>query len=67
MSNRPLCRDYPAITDLRAIDPGAIARAWQDRTTRPVTRGDGRLMIVAADHPARGAKGSWASGATGVG
>ena len=55
MSNRPLCRDYPAITDLRAIDPGAIARAWQDRTTRPVTRGDGRLMIVAADHPARGA------------
>ena len=36
-------------------DPGAIARAWQHRTTRPTIRGDGRLMIVAADHPARGA------------
>ena len=26
-----------------------------DRTTRPTVRGNGRLMIVAADHPARGA------------
>ena len=50
-----LCRDYAAITDLRANDPGAIARAWQNRTTRPTVRGNGRLMIVAADHPARGA------------
>ncbi len=50
-----LCTDYSAVTDLRATDPGAVARAWQDRTTRPTTRGDGRLMIVAADHPARGA------------
>jgi DhnA family fructose-bisphosphate aldolase class Ia len=47
--------DYAAITDLRAADPGAIARAWQNRTTRPTVRGNGRLMIVAADHPARGA------------
>jgi DhnA family fructose-bisphosphate aldolase class Ia len=50
-----VCRDYAAITDLRAADPGAVARAWQDRTTRPTVRGNGRLMIVAADHPARGA------------
>ncbi|BBX08822.1 Cgl0159 family (beta/alpha)8-fold protein [Mycolicibacterium aichiense] len=49
------CRDYADITDLRAADPAAIARAWQERTTRPVVRGNGRLMIVAADHPARGA------------
>src|SRR4029453_617718 len=40
---------------LGAADPGAVARAWETRTTRPTIRGDGRLMIVAADHPARGA------------
>lgn len=55
MPNRPICSDYAEITDLRAADPGAIARAWQVRTTRPMVRGNGRLMIVAADHPARGA------------
>jgi DhnA family fructose-bisphosphate aldolase class Ia len=51
----PACADYAAVTDVRASDPGAVARAWNDRTTRPTIRGDGRLMIVAADHPARGA------------
>jgi DhnA family fructose-bisphosphate aldolase class Ia len=51
----PLCADYTEITELRATDPGAIDRAWQTRTTRPTVRGNGRLMIVAADHPARGA------------
>jgi DhnA family fructose-bisphosphate aldolase class Ia len=50
-----LCTDYAGITELRASDPGAIARAWQNRVTRPTIRGNGRLMIVAADHPARGA------------
>jgi DhnA family fructose-bisphosphate aldolase class Ia len=50
-----VCADYAAVTDLRACDPLAVARAWQARTTRPTVRGDGRLMIVAADHPARGA------------
>jgi DhnA family fructose-bisphosphate aldolase class Ia len=54
-SYAPECVDYAAITELRAVDPGAIARAWQARTTRPTIRGNGRLMIVAADHPARGA------------
>jgi DhnA family fructose-bisphosphate aldolase class Ia len=56
-SHAPICGDYAAITELRAADPGAIARAWQARTTRPTIRGNGRLMIVAADHPARGALG----------
>jgi DhnA family fructose-bisphosphate aldolase class Ia len=51
----PVCADYAAVTDLRAADPGSVARAWNDRTTRPTIRGDGKLMIVAADHPARGA------------
>ncbi|MBJ7338955.1 aldolase [Mycolicibacterium sp.] len=53
--SRQLCSDYAAVTDLRAADPGAVAQAWETRTTRPTIRGDGRLMIVAADHPARGA------------
>jgi DhnA family fructose-bisphosphate aldolase class Ia len=50
-----LCVGYAQVTDLRAADPAAVARAWENRTTRPTIRGDGRLMIVAADHPARGA------------
>lgn len=54
-NSKPLCADYSAITEVRASDPGAVARAWQSRTTRPTIQGDGRLMIVAADHPARGA------------
>ncbi|HEY5856725.1 MAG TPA: aldolase [Aldersonia sp.] len=51
----PMCADYAAVSDVRASDPGAVARAWAARTPRPTVRGDGRLMIVAADHPARGA------------
>jgi len=46
---------YAEITELRATRPEAIAQAWQARATRPTIRGNGRLMIVAADHPARGA------------
>ena len=50
-----VCKDYAEITDVRASDPQAVERAWQTRTIRPTVRGNGRLMIVAADHPARGA------------
>ena len=46
---------YADLTEIRTADPAAVAQAWQARTTRPTVRGDGRLMIVAADHPARGA------------
>src|SRR4051794_20189464 len=49
-----VCKDYAEITDVRASDPQAVERAWQTRIIRPVVRGNGRLMIVAADHPARG-------------
>ncbi|MBD0321818.1 MAG: aldolase [Aldersonia sp.] len=52
---RAVCASYAEVTELRAGDPAAILRAWQNRATRPTVRGDGRLMIVAADHPARGA------------
>ena len=54
-TNAPICTDYAEITEVRASDPAAIGRAWQNRATRPAVRGNGRLMIVAADHPARGA------------
>ena len=54
-TDAPMCADYTEITELRATDPAAIGRAWQNRTTRPTVRDNGRLMIVAADHPARGA------------
>ena len=50
-----VCADYAAVSEVRASDPAAIRRAWQNRVTRPTIRGNGRLMIVAADHPARGA------------
>ena len=53
--SKPFCAEYAAVTDLRAGDPGAVERAWRSRTTRPTMRGNARLMIVAADHPARGA------------
>ena len=55
MSDAVTCSSYPEVTTVRAADPGAVARAWAHRTTRPTVRGDGQLMIVAADHPARGA------------
>lgn len=45
------------VTEIRATDPQAIRRAARSRTKRATVRGDGRLMIVAADHPARGAFG----------
>jgi len=51
----PPVRSYAELTELRATDPGAIARAFAARRQRDVVRGDGRLMIIAADHPARGA------------
>ena len=52
-----VCSSYADVAEVRAHNPGAIAAAWQSRTTRPTLRGNGRLMIVAADHPARGALG----------
>lgn len=46
---------YAALTDLRVHDPEAIRRAADARTKRSLSGEDGRLMIIAADHPARGA------------
>ncbi|MFE7317100.1 deoxyribose-phosphate aldolase [Streptomyces sp. NPDC057555] len=48
----PRISDLPA---LRARHPEAVAEAAARRTRRPLLGDSGRLMIVAADHPARGA------------
>ncbi|MCW2575170.1 MAG: hypothetical protein JWR66_1200, partial [Modestobacter sp.] len=51
----PLCRSYAEVTDLRSRDPWAVGRALAARRRRPAfLPADGRLMLVAADHPARG-------------
>jgi DhnA family fructose-bisphosphate aldolase class Ia len=55
-SPAPRCRSYAEITELRSRDPGAIRRALLERRRRPAfLPPDGRLMLIAADHPARGA------------
>ena len=48
---------FTELRDLRARCPELIAARAAGRKRRPLLRADGRLMIVAADHPARGALG----------
>jgi hypothetical protein len=42
------------LTEIRATDPGAVAKALAKRRRRPLLQGGGSLFLVAADHPARG-------------
>lgn len=42
------------LTEIRLTDPGRIAALFANRG-RPALPADGRLMIIACDHPARGA------------
>ena len=44
-------------TEIRVRYPERIAEGWQHRRRRELVGEDGRLLIVAADHPARGALG----------
>ncbi|REJ07250.1 deoxyribose-phosphate aldolase [Microbacterium bovistercoris] len=46
---------FAELRDARAVRPDQIAAAFAARKRRPVLGDDGRLFIVAADHPARGA------------
>ena len=46
-----------AVTEIRATDPGRIGRALAQRP-RADLAGAGRLMVIACDHPARGALGA---------
>jgi DhnA family fructose-bisphosphate aldolase class Ia len=48
---------FSELRELRARCPELIAARAADRKRRPLLRADGRLMIIAADHPARGALG----------
>ena len=45
------------LTETRVSRPEAVRLAWWQRRRRKGAAGDGRLLIVAADHPARGALG----------
>ncbi|WP_159774419.1 Cgl0159 family (beta/alpha)8-fold protein [Streptomyces sp. HM190] len=47
----------PDLAAVRARHPEAVAEAAARRVRRPLIGDSGRLMIVAADHPARGALG----------
>ncbi|MFJ4685910.1 deoxyribose-phosphate aldolase [Streptomyces sp. NPDC088789] len=49
--------DIARLVRTRAEHPEAVAEAAARRTRRPLLGPTGRLMIVAADHPARGALG----------
>ncbi|MDT0158131.1 deoxyribose-phosphate aldolase [Microbacterium sp. ARD32] len=49
--------EFARLRDTRAGEPESLSSALRSRRRRPVLRGDGRLFIVAADHPARGALG----------
>ena len=49
--------DAAKITEIRAREPHRIAEGWAARRRRPLLGQDGRLLLVAADHPARGALG----------
>ena len=46
------------LNEIRATDPGRIQRRLATRRRRDLLGPDGRLMIVACDHPARGALGA---------
>jgi DhnA family fructose-bisphosphate aldolase class Ia len=48
---------YGQLRELRAHHPEAIRAAANRRRRRPLLRESGRLMLIAADHPARGALG----------
>ncbi|WP_374196047.1 deoxyribose-phosphate aldolase [Streptomyces sp. TS71-3] len=50
--------DTGALARLRARRPEAVAEAAARRPRRPLLGPGGRLMIIAADHPARGALGA---------
>lgn len=49
--------DAAQLTEIRAREPERIEQSWRKRARRPRCGPDGRLLVVAADHPARGALG----------
>lgn len=55
MSNVISAADIDRITTLRVTDPAAVRAALRDRVRPARLPADGKLMLIAADHPARGA------------
>lgn len=49
--------DTASLTQIRAREPERVAALWEERALRPLLPADGRLLLVAADHPARAALG----------
>ena len=47
--------DTALLTARRVLEPDAVPLAWAARLRRPTLSVDGRLLLIAADHPARGA------------
>ena len=45
---------YAALCEARVFDPASLQRALRDRKRRTVAGDDGNLMMLAADHTARG-------------
>jgi DhnA family fructose-bisphosphate aldolase class Ia len=54
--------DFDRLRHLRASDPETVTTALRTRSRRPLLSSNGRLFLVAADHPARGALGVRADG-----
>ncbi|KZX21665.1 deoxyribose-phosphate aldolase [Rathayibacter tanaceti] len=49
--------DFETLREIRTTAPETVLPRVRDRARRPLLADDGRLFIVAADHPARGALG----------
>lgn len=48
-------QEFAQLREIRALHPGKIKKLLAERRRRDIFAGDGKLFIVAADHPARGA------------
>ena len=55
MSNSSTPADIERITNLRVTNPAAVRAALRDRVRPAGLPADGKMMLIAADHPARGA------------
>jgi DhnA family fructose-bisphosphate aldolase class Ia len=55
MSNAVTAADIERITNLRVTNPADVRAALRDRVRPAGLPADGKMMLIAADHPARGA------------
>ncbi|MEZ0491586.1 deoxyribose-phosphate aldolase [Kineococcus sp. TBRC 1896] len=55
MPDQRFARDLAEVAEIRARNPGRVRELSRARRRRPLLGSDGRLMVIAADHPARGA------------